>query len=144
VIAKDLTQVPEVQFQMPLDKKLPSQEGQKQTAHTIAKINHLNEKNTDGFLEALRHERVDLTGLPFAMGDACRTKGERSKQFAIEVTLVRGALREDVRKTGVGPGLGEGALQVVSQQSPPFGNATGNEFIGAQPARPITAPTPAP
>src|SRR4029077_11602783 len=67
---------------------------------TIAKINHLNEKTTwtvpsktDGFLEALRHERGDLNGLPFAMGDACRTKGERSKQFAIEVNLVRSALQ---------------------------------------------------
>src|SRR5437867_1787321 len=96
VIAKDLTQVPEVQFQMPFDRKLPSPEGQKQTAHTIAKINHLNEKKTDGFLEDLRHERLDLTGLPFAMGDACRTKGERSKQFAVEVNMVRSALQQPV------------------------------------------------
>src|SRR5439155_1918144 len=96
VIAKDLTQVPEVQFQLPLDKKLPSPEGLKQTAHTIAKINHLNEKKTVGFLDALRQERVDLTGLPFAMGDACRTKGERSKQFAKEVAMVRAALQQSV------------------------------------------------
>jgi HEAT repeat protein len=96
VIPKDLSQVPEVQFQMPLEKKLGSPEAQKQTAHTIAKINHLNEKKTDGFLEALRNERVDLTGLPFAMGDTCRTKGERSKQFAIEVNRVRAALQQPI------------------------------------------------
>jgi hypothetical protein len=95
-IAKDLSQIPEVQFQMPLERKLGSPEAQKQTAHTIAKINHLNEKKMDGFLEALRNERVDLTGLPFAMGDACRTKGERSKQFAIEVNMVRSALQQPV------------------------------------------------
>src|SRR5439155_24382353 len=96
VIAKDLAQVPEVQFQLPLDKKIPSPEALKQTAHTIAKINHLNEKKTDAFLEALRHERLDLIGLPFAMGDACRTKGERSKQFAKEVAMVRAALQQSV------------------------------------------------
>jgi hypothetical protein len=137
VIAKDLTQVPEVQFQMPLDKKLPSPEGLKQTAHTIAKINHLNEKKTDGFLDALRHDRIDLTGLPFVMGDACRTKCERSKQFKIEVNLVRGGLREDTRQTGVGPGL-----SVVSQQFPPFGfTGSVDRVVGLQPAQPATAPT---
>ncbi|HEV3118469.1 MAG TPA: HEAT repeat domain-containing protein, partial [Gemmataceae bacterium] len=94
LIAKDLNQVPEIEFQMPLDKKRPSDEALKQTAHTMAKINHLNDQKLDGFLDALRHERPDLHGMPFAMGDACRTKGDRSKQFAIEVARVRGALQE--------------------------------------------------
>src|SRR6266849_10427707 len=92
LIAKDLTQVPEIEFQMPLEKKQPSEEALKQTAHTMAKINHLNDKKADGFLEALRRERLDLSGMPFAMGEACRTKGERSKRFAFEVALVRAEL----------------------------------------------------
>jgi hypothetical protein len=95
-IAKTLTEVPEIQFQMPLDKKLPNEEALKQTAHTMAKINHLNDKNQDGFMTALRHERIDLAGLPFAMGDACRTVGDKSKQFAIEVNMVRAALQPNV------------------------------------------------
>ena len=97
VIVKDLTQVQEVQFQMPL-AKLPTEEAQKQTAHTMAKINHLNDKKTDGFLEALRRERLDLTGMPLAMGDTCRTKGERSKQLAVEVAMVRGAFRPQINQ----------------------------------------------
>jgi hypothetical protein len=96
MLAKDLTQVPEIQFQMPLDKKLANDEALKQTAHMMAKINHLNDKNPDGFMTALRGERVDLAGLPFAMGDACRTLGDRSKQFAIEVNMVRAAMQPNV------------------------------------------------
>src|SRR5205823_12638656 len=36
-------------------------------------------------------ERADLSGLPFAMGDSCRTKGERSRQFTLAVATVRQA-----------------------------------------------------
>src|SRR5882672_3513051 len=114
LIAKDLTQVPEIEFQMPLEKKQPSEETLKQTAHTMAKINHLNDKKADGFVEALRQERLDLAGMPFVMGDACRTKGERSKQFAVEVARVRGALQEERKQTGVGPGF------TTSLDIPPF------------------------
>jgi len=89
---KDMTQVPEVEFQAPLARSLSSEETNKQTAHTIAKINYLNDKHPDGFLETLCRERRDLDGLPFAMGDACRTKGERSRQFALAVATVRAAL----------------------------------------------------
>jgi hypothetical protein len=103
VTGNDLTKVPETQFQAPLKKDLAGEEGLKQTAHMFAKINHLNAKKVDGFLEALRGERKDLDGLPFAMGDACRTKGERSKQFANAVATVRGALRTRVTQAGFAP-----------------------------------------
>lgn len=93
VIAKDLSQVPEVEFQLPQGKNLGNEETLKRTAHQIAKINHLNGKDTEGFLEALRGQRQDLAGLPFAMGDACRTNGERSRQFALAVATVRAALQ---------------------------------------------------
>jgi hypothetical protein len=42
----------------------PTAEGLKQTAHAIAKINHLNEKKTYGFLQALLGERPDLLDSP--------------------------------------------------------------------------------
>src|SRR6266478_2140741 len=46
VIVRDVSQVPEVEFQMPL-AKMPNEKALKQTAHTMAKINHLNDKKTD-------------------------------------------------------------------------------------------------
>ncbi len=90
-LTDDLTQVPEVQFQMPLAK---TGEAMKNTAHLIAKINHLNAKKADGFLEALRADRPDLQGMPFAMGDACRTKGERNRQFTAAVASVRAFMQQ--------------------------------------------------
>src|SRR5262249_42971384 len=62
-----------------------------ETAFTLAKINVLNKRETDAFMKALLAERTDLAGLPFAMGDSCRTKGERTRQFAIAVNTVRQA-----------------------------------------------------
>src|SRR5262245_59245888 len=46
----DISQVPEIAFQEPLAK---SPDALKLTAHTMAKINHLNRNKTDGFMEAL-------------------------------------------------------------------------------------------
>jgi hypothetical protein len=93
ILTDDLTQVPEVEFGAPVAKNA---EAMKNTAHAIAKINHLNAKKTDGFLEALREDRPDLHGLPIAMGDACRTKGERNRQFNAAVTTVRALLHPGV------------------------------------------------
>jgi hypothetical protein len=140
VIAKDLTQVPEVQFQLPLDKKLPNPEALKQTAHTIAKINHLNEKKTDGFLDALRHERLDLTGLPFAMGDACRTKGERSKQFTVEVNLVRAAVQQPAGFQAFGPAA---VLATPAPPPAPSGSPV-SPGLPVTPGSSVPAPEPAP
>jgi hypothetical protein len=92
VLVDDLRQVPEVAFQEPLGKGLPAQESVKKTAHTIAKINHLNQKKTDAFMEALLRSRHDLSGLPFAMGESCRMKQERSRQFQQALNTVRQAL----------------------------------------------------
>jgi hypothetical protein len=94
--AEELSQVPEVEFQAQWAKDRPANEAMKEIAHQIAKINHVNAKKSDGFMEALRDARSDLAGLPFAMGDACRTKGERSREFAHAVAMVRAALGGDV------------------------------------------------
>jgi hypothetical protein len=91
-LTDELAKVPEVEFQVKPEK--PAQDGKliEQTAHQLAKINHLNAKKTDAFMVALLESREDLAGLPFVMGDDCRTSGERTKQFNIAVTAVRQAL----------------------------------------------------
>ncbi|MGH7172897.1 MAG: HEAT repeat domain-containing protein [Gemmataceae bacterium] len=94
VRGNDLSRIPEVQFEA--SSALANEEALKRIAHQIAKINHLNDKKTDGFIEALRSERVDLHGLPFAMGDACRSRGERRRQFTRAAALVRDALEPPV------------------------------------------------
>jgi hypothetical protein len=89
VLDDDLKRVPEVTFQKPFIKNLRAGKALELTAHTMAKINHLNQKKTDAFLEALVGSRADLSGLPFAMGDACRLGQERSRHFQQAVNTVR-------------------------------------------------------
>ena len=92
LLTDDLAKVPEAEFEarpetLPANGKLTEQ-----AAHQLAKINHLNAKKTDAFMAALLENRPDLAGLPFAMGDDCRTSAERSKLFAQAVATVRQAL----------------------------------------------------
>ena len=87
-VSDDLSLVPEVEFESALARDNPNQATQ-HIANQIARVNHLNNKKHDLFMETLRGERADLAGLPMAMGDACRTRGERSKQFTLAVNLVR-------------------------------------------------------
>jgi hypothetical protein len=91
LVPDDLAQIPEVEIGAPVAKNA---DAMKNTATAIAKINVLNSKKRDGFVEALRDDRVDLHGLPFAMGDACRTKGERNRQFTDAVTTARTLLQQ--------------------------------------------------
>ena len=90
VVTDDLAKVPEITFQAPPAKVDPN-ELQKQTAHQLAKMNHLNAKKTDAFMTALIESRPDLAGVPFAMGDDCRTSGERTIQFTAAVDHERSA-----------------------------------------------------
>jgi hypothetical protein len=94
--AEDLASVPELDFQAALPKNFNQEQAAHHTAQMLAQIDFLNGKKADGFLEALRADRPDLNGLPFAMGDACRTKGERNRQFTIAVNAVRQALQTAV------------------------------------------------
>jgi hypothetical protein len=90
-LGEDLTKVPEVSFEH-FDVKLRDDKDQKEFAGTIAKINHLNAKKADGFMELLLLTRADLRGLPFTLGEACRMKPERSKQFSLALAAVRNAI----------------------------------------------------
>jgi hypothetical protein len=92
LLSDDLAKVPEVEFQARPEKPAADPKRLESAAHQLAKINHLNAKKTDAFMAALLESRDDLAGLPFAMGDDCRTSGERAKQFTIAVNTVRQAL----------------------------------------------------
>src|SRR5262245_21323478 len=74
VLNDDLANVPELKFAQPLAKDLDFLKAQEAIAHQMAKINHLNAKNDDGFMKAYLAKRADLRGLPFVMGKDCRTE----------------------------------------------------------------------
>ena len=109
LLRDDLTKVPEVTFEQVTN--LPAAKALEHNAHTIAKINHINQKKTDSFMEALLGKRADLAGLPFAMGDDCRIKGDRSRQFKIALATVRGALGQQVM-------IQNGSIIVPTQSGP--------------------------
>ncbi|MBX9582993.1 MAG: HEAT repeat domain-containing protein, partial [Gemmataceae bacterium] len=90
-LTDDLTKVPEVAFAEQPDKAVDVAKRTEAAAHQLAKIAHLNAKKTDAFMTALLENRSDLAGLPFVMGDDCRTAGERARQFAAAVALVQQA-----------------------------------------------------
>ena len=104
-LAKTLDEIPEVAFEELLSKSMKPQSagGDPDDFHgffepdgarehiigTIAKIEHINKKKTDRFMEVLLDRRADLAGLPFTMGDGCRLKEERSRQFGHALNVVR-------------------------------------------------------
>jgi hypothetical protein len=92
----DISQVPEIALQEPL-KKTPN--ALKLTAETMAKINHINRVQTDNFMVVLLQERPDLVGLPVAMGDSCRTKGDRTKFFTQALNTIKQARGQGTTKT---------------------------------------------
>ena len=52
-----------------------------------AALGATDNKEADGFIKALRHERPDFAGLPFLMGKACRTPAKRSELFQATVRM---------------------------------------------------------
>lgn len=90
ILTDDLTQVPEIEFAAALAHDRPTEAAQT-LARMIAGINHVNGRKHDAFMEALRAARPDLAALPMALGDACRTRGERNGHFAQAVAHVRAA-----------------------------------------------------
>ncbi len=95
LLSDDLAQVPEVAFEERPAKGLPSDKALHHIAHAVAKVNHVNQKKHDAFMEALLGSRTDLSGLPFVMGDACRMTGARSRQFNQALQTVRRFLQQD-------------------------------------------------
>src|SRR5262249_50854446 len=83
-------------FQEPLPRNLDPEKTTKAMARQIAKINFLNKKKTDGFMEHLLVQRKDLAGLQFAMGDACRMKEGQRELFAHAVEAIRTGLQKEI------------------------------------------------
>jgi hypothetical protein len=86
----DLAKVPEVAFGAPISHQ--SKNAKSQTAHILAKINHLNGKATDGFMTALLRERADLRGMPFLLGTDCRADKKQAQLFAAITDVIRSAM----------------------------------------------------
>ena len=93
LLTDDLTKVPEVEFAARPANPANDPKRLENAAHQLAKINHLNARKTDAFMAELLESRDDLAGMPFEMGDACRTSPERARQFTLAVNAVRQALR---------------------------------------------------
>lgn len=92
VTTDDLKAVPEVEFQARPEKNAAHDKLAHAMAHQIAKINHVNAKKTDAFMAALLENRPDLAGMPFVMGDDCRTSGDKLAHFTQATQIVRAAL----------------------------------------------------
>jgi hypothetical protein len=117
--------------------ELTPEEWRSRKAHAAAVALHLNGQEEDGFLKALRRTRPDLAGVPFAMGTACRTSGERAKAFKQVAETLR-----DLQGGGPvvpDPGAGEGKckqfdqalLAAVTQVMPAEGLQRQNSLIRA-------------
>jgi hypothetical protein len=86
-LGDDLSHVPELMLESA--PKLTREEWASRKARTAAAALHLNGKEQDAFLKAVRGSRPDLAGLPFAMGAACRTTGASAKAFKEAAESVR-------------------------------------------------------
>ena len=88
-LPQSLAEVPEISLQDPLSKTLATESAILQIARVIDKINYLNQKKTDAFIEELISGRTDLAGLPFAIGNACRLREERALEFGFSLHSLR-------------------------------------------------------
>ncbi len=93
LLSDQLDQVPEAFFEKLRERN--SGDDHDRAAHMMAKIRHVNDKKTDGYISALLERRPDLAGLPFVLGDACRQQKEESHLFAQAVRKVRGCLNSN-------------------------------------------------
>jgi hypothetical protein len=105
----NLAAVPEVQLEEPRVVKTAKpdavaaavRKSMIQTAHQIAKVNYLNLKKSDSFMERLLENRPDLAGLPFVIGDACRLPKSDRLDFKNEMDLIRSRLNGAVETGGM-------------------------------------------
>jgi hypothetical protein len=80
-VGDDLACVPELALEALPAEELTTEQWRRRKALVSAAALHLNGKEEDGFLKALLRSRPDLAGVPFVMGDACRTEGDRRAVF---------------------------------------------------------------
>jgi hypothetical protein len=89
VVTYNLREVPEIEFQPAPGGSPNAKEAAERIARMAADISKLEKQDADGFIKLLRAERADFAGLPFLMGDACRSSRERHKFFNQAVSDVR-------------------------------------------------------
>jgi hypothetical protein len=117
---EDLTKVPEITFGEPIAKDLAKQDAMEATAHAMAKINHLNLKKTDGFMLAMLDKRADLRGMPFLMGEECRTREDQARVFSHVAEAVQQALRGVKANDNDNLGDGLSAFSIATLDSKQF------------------------
>ena len=113
-LADDLSKVPEVEFEAQPENVTSDGKLAEHAAHQLAKIHQLNAKKSDAFMSALLESRPDLAGMPFVMGDDCRSGGDRVKCFTQAVGVVRQAL---------GGNQGQAVMPAAQGFSPPVNTA---------------------
>jgi hypothetical protein len=106
-VGDDLASVPELMLEAAPAEQRTTEQWQQHKARAAAAALHLNGKEEDGFLEALRRTRPDLAGLPFAMGNACRTMGERAVAFKEAADKVRSQKEAALLSEAPSPGSAE-------------------------------------
>lgn len=146
VLTDDLSQVPEVEFQAKPEKVTTDGKLIEQAAHQLAKINYMNAKKTDAFMAALLENRSDLAGLPFVMGDDCRSHGDKVKYFTEAANTVRQAMGgNQVGFQDLGDlGVRRTAIITTPAPSPPPPLPAPNTSSSSLPPSVATAPQPVP
>jgi len=86
-LGEDLSGVPELMLEA--ESPATADEWISRKAHAAAAALHLDQKEKEGYLKALLRSRPDLAGLPFALGETCRTRGARAKAFKDAANAVR-------------------------------------------------------
>jgi hypothetical protein len=136
-LGDDLSRVPELMIEA--TPKATTDEWRSRKARMAAVALDLNRKEEDGFLKALLNSRPDLAGLPFVMGTACRTSGDRAKAFKEAAEAVRRNQGAALLARLPGPDAGEekrqhfyqAHLAVVTQVVPVHGPQEQDELVRA-------------
>ena len=101
---EDLAKTHEVSFGQPVFEDQIKRAAQPQWVDAMATINLFNLKARDGFVRAMQAQRTDLRGLPFLLGDECRTEVEQAKLFRNIAVSIRDEVTKAKRdKKSVAP-----------------------------------------
>ncbi len=112
---EDLAKVAELTIGEPIASNLRKDDALEATARMLAKMNHLNRKKTDGFMLELIAARTDLQGMPFRMGEECRTREEQARVFNVIVEAIHQALSAAKGREGIQTENVEGFWQTMHQ-----------------------------
>ena len=97
-IFEDVKMAPEVAFQEALSSKMSTEGATAAIEIQLASIRQANRKEPDAFLAGLLDRRDDLRGMPFQMGEACRTVGPRAMFLAALSTDLRRSVADSMKK----------------------------------------------